>query len=130
MADFFVLTKDPLPATLHGTHGEYSIRTLADRERISIEDFFSKREIKLSLSPETTAVVIPQSHTSNATLEDIAILIEFGLGVLSISGFAPTTIVAVLNATTCTDALQRAYQDGAELPKLPKKLVKAAASAA
>jgi len=37
--------------------------------------------------------------------------------------------VAVLNATTCTDALQRAYQEGAELPKFPNKLVKAAASA-
>ena len=69
MADIYALTKDPLPAALHGTDGEYSIRTLAERERISIEDYFSRKEIKVALSPETTAVVVPLSQISNTTIE-------------------------------------------------------------
>jgi hypothetical protein len=128
MADFYALTRDPLPKTLHGTDGQYSIRTLADRERIWIEDYFSKKEIKLSLSSETTAVVVPQSQISNTTLEDVAVFIEFAMGVLAISGFAPITTVATLTATSCSDALQRAYQESIEGPKFPNKLVKAAAS--
>lgn len=128
MADFYALTGAPLPTALHGADAEYSIQTLSDRERLSIEDYFFKKEVKISLSPETTAVVVPQSRTANATVEDFAVLVEFALGILSVSGFQAVTIVAVLNASTCSDALQRSYHETPDSPIFPKKLVKAAAS--
>jgi hypothetical protein len=128
MAEYYALTGEPLPSALHGTDAEYSIRALSERERISIEDYFSKKNIKLSLRPETTAVIVPQSQSANATPEDFAVLIEFALGVLSVSGFQPVNIVATLNGSHCNDALQRAYQEKSAAPAFPKKLVKAAAS--
>jgi hypothetical protein len=128
MADYYALTTDPLPKALHGADAEYSIRTLSERERLSIEDFFSRKDIKLSLNPETTAVIVPQGQVGNATLEDYAVLVEFALGILCVSGFQPVTTVASLSGSNCIEALQRSYQEKTEAPVFPKKLVKAAAS--
>ena len=36
--------------------------------------------------------------------------------------------MAVLSASTCSDALKRTYQETTDLPAFPRKLVKAAAS--
>ncbi len=80
MADYYALTGAPLPATLHDNEAEYSIRTLSDRERLLIEDFFFTKDIKISLNPQTTAVIVPQSQTANATMENFAVLVEFALG--------------------------------------------------
>ena len=128
MADYYGLTRVPLPATLHGADAEYSIRTLSDRERLSIEDYFSSKDIKIALNSETTAVIVPQTQTANATMEDFAVLVEFALGILTVAGFQPITIVAILNASNCSGALRRSYQETAEPPTFPKKVVKATAS--
>lgn len=128
MADYYALTKEPLPPALHGSDAEYSIRTLSDRERLAIEDHFFSKDIKIALDPESTAVIVPQSQTANAAMEDLAILVEFALGVLTVSGFQPVTIVATLNASSCNDALRRTYLETTEPPRFAKKVVKAAAS--
>lgn len=128
MADYYALTRSPLPAALHGTDADYSIRTLSERERLSIEDYFARKEIKVSLNPDTTAVIVPQSYTANAKIEDLGVLVECALGILTVSGFQPITIVATLNASNCTDALQRSYEGMSKSPIFPRKLVKTAAS--
>lgn len=127
MADFYALTGDPLPKALHGVDGDFSIRTLSDRERLAIEDYFASKGIKVALKPDDTAVIVPQSQTANATLEAFAVLIEFVLGILTVSGFQPITIVATLTSSSCTDAARRAYQGSVGRPTFPKKLVNAAA---
>jgi hypothetical protein len=127
MADYYALTGAPSPGTLHGNDAEYSIRTLSDRERLLIEDFFFTKHIKISLNPQTTAVIVPQSQTANATMDNFAVLVEFALGILTVSGFQPITTVATLNVTNCSDVLQRTYQETSESPTFPKKLVKTAA---
>jgi Apea-like HEPN len=129
MADYYALTKTPLPPTLHGADADFSIRTLSDQERLSIEDhFFNKKDVEISLSNETTAVIIPSSRTSNATMEDFAVLVEFALGILAVSGFQPITIVSTINASNCVGALTRSYQEKTIVPAFPRKLVKSAAS--
>ena len=128
MAEFYALTQDPLPPALHGADGEYSIRTLSDRERLQIEDYLFSKNIKIALDADTTAIVVPQSETPRTTMEDFAVLIEFALGILTISGFQPIVIVATLDAVRCNDALQRSYQGTRELPTFPRRLVKSAAS--
>jgi len=128
MAEYYAFTANPLPGALLGADAEYSIRTLSDRERLSIEDYFFRNEIKGSLDPKATAVVVPLGPAATASMEDFAVLVEFALGILSISGFQPVTTVAILNASTCSDTLQRSYRETTELPVFPKKLVKAAAS--
>jgi hypothetical protein len=128
MAEYYGLTASPLPAKLHGADGGYSIRTLSDRERIAIEDYFSAQGVKIALGPESTAVIVPHNQVANATMEDFAILVEFALGVLTVSGFQPLTTVAILSNSGCTDALQRSYREETEQPAFPKKVVKAAAS--
>jgi hypothetical protein len=100
MADYYGLTGAPLPTTLHGADGEYSVRTLSDRERLAIEDYFSTKDVKVALNSDTTAVIVPEGQTANATMEDFAVLAEFALGVLTVSGFQSITIVATLNAST------------------------------
>lgn len=128
MADYYALTGTPLPATLHGVDADYSIRTLSERERVSIEDYFFRNGIKLSLRPETTAVIVPQADANAATMEDLAVLVEFALGVLSLSGFEPITTVATLGASGCSAGLQRPRVETVNPPKFPKKVVKSAAS--
>jgi hypothetical protein len=128
LADYYALTSEPLPMALIGVDGDYSIRTLSDRERISIEDYFFRKELKVSIGSETTAVVVPQGQTASTTLEDLAILVEFALGVLSVSGFQAIRTVATVSASGCSDALQRSYSETPNAPAFPKKLVKSAAS--
>jgi hypothetical protein len=128
MADYYALTRTPLPAALLGVDGEYSIRSLSDRERLAIEDFFSTKDLKLSLDAKITAVIIPQNKTANATPQDFAVLVEFALGVLTVTGFQPITTVATFNVSSCTDAFQRSYPENPETPTYPRKLVRNAAS--
>jgi hypothetical protein len=59
MSDYYALTRDPLPTALYGADGQYSIRPLADWERIAIEDRLFTKGIKLDLKPSSTAVVVP-----------------------------------------------------------------------
>lgn len=128
MADYYALTSEPLPSALHGVDGEFSIRTLSDAERLAIEDYFFKKEIKVALSRKTTAVVVPQSQATSATLEDIAILIEFALGILTVSGFQSVRIAATLSGGTCSAALQMPQPTSVQSPVFAKKVTKAAAS--
>jgi len=115
MSDLLALTQFAVPSSLHGADAEYSIHTLSDSERLSIEDHFFSKAQKVSLDAATTAVVVPQSQTTGCDLEDFAVLIEFALGVLSLSGFQPVITVAVLNGSKCTNAIQRSY-DGKQAP--------------
>ncbi len=128
MAEFFALTGTPLPAGLHGTDADFSIRTLTDRERLAIEDYFLKKDDKTELTVATTAVVVPQNQTLGATMKDFGVLIEFALAVLTVSGFQPVTVVAALNDSKCTEALRRPSRETAVPAMFPKKVVKAAAS--
>jgi hypothetical protein len=62
-------------------------------------------------------------------LEDFAILAEFSLGVLAISGFQPISLIANITASGCTEAIQRMPSGTTDLPKFPKKLARRAPSA-
>jgi hypothetical protein len=128
MADYYALTSKPLPAPLHGADADVTIRTLSDMERLAIEDYFFRSNVKVILSPLTTAAIVARDQTANATMEDFAVLIEFCLAVLTVSGFEPVTIVATLNASICTDALQRSCGQMHEPPRFAKKVVNSAAS--
>ena len=99
MSEYFALAAAELPATLLGTDGDYTIRRLSDDERLAIEDHFFRTGVKLALTTPTTAVIVPQK-VADATLEDFAVLVEFALGVVTVSGFQPVRIVATLNAST------------------------------
>jgi hypothetical protein len=79
MADYYALTSNPLPTPLHGADADYAIRTLSERERLAIEDYFFKRDVNVTLSPSTTAVVVPHDQTANVTMEDFGVLVEFAL---------------------------------------------------
>lgn len=128
MSDLYALTRAPLPKSLHGSDGEYSIRTLSENERLTIEDYFFGKNIKLTVPSTSTAIVFPHNQGDKASLEDFAILVEFALGILAISGFQPVRLVATLSATKCLDALQRSYGEVSPEPVFPKKVTKAAAS--
>jgi hypothetical protein len=128
VADLYALTSEPLPKALHGADSSFSIRTLSDHERIAIEDQFFKSNLKIELPSSTTAVVVAQNETERASMEEFAVVVEFALGVLTVSGFQPVTRVATFNAATCTNALQRLYVEPNEPPTFAKRVVKGAAS--
>lgn len=85
--------------------------------------------MKVDLDPATTAVVISQPLTLGATLEEFAILVEFAIGVLTISGFQPVSVVATLSATKCLAAAERPDRYAIYGPTFPKKIGQAAANA-
>jgi len=128
MADCYALTSEPLPKSMHGGDAEYSIRTVSEHERLAIEDFLFSQDVEVTLDPATTAVVVPQALTLGATMEEFAVLVEFALGILTISGFQPVMVVAIFNATNCTHVLQRTYKDATNAPTFQKRVVRAAAS--
>src|SRR5260370_21695366 len=104
MADYYALTSKPLPKRLLCKETDFSIRVMSQAERIAIEDYLFNKEIKITLDPATTAVVVSQSLMYGATAEDFAVLIEFALGMLTISGFLPIEMFATLGSSGCFKA--------------------------
>jgi len=98
-------------------------------ERLAIEDYFFSQDVKTTLDPATTAVVVSQSLTPKATMEEFAILIEFALGILAVSGFQSVGIVATFNSLNCSEALQRSNKAATDAATFPRRVRKAAASA-
>lgn len=130
MADYFAVTSTPLPIALHGADGGFAIRKLTERERLALEDRFFAGGTKLPVDREATAVMVPQSQAAGARIEDVGVLVEFALGVLSVSGFQPVSIVAVFREGACSDAIQRVvHADAADPPLFVRRVVKSAASA-
>ena len=111
-----------MPVELGGSDAEYTIRTISERERLAIEDFFFRQEIRVTLSPQATAVIVPYSSATNPTMEEFAVLIECALGILTLSGFMPIKVVAKFNDSSCSSAMQRTYEAPAEFPTFPKRL--------
>lgn len=128
IADLYALTSEPLPKALHGADSGFSIRTLSDHERIAIEDHLFKANLKISLPSSVTGVVVAQSETEKASMDEFAVVVEFALGVLTVSGFQPVTTVATFNAASCTNVLQRLRFEPNDPPNFAKKVVKGAAS--
>jgi hypothetical protein len=85
------------------------VRKLSDEERFCIEDHFFRKELKIVIPDGTTAVVVEQNKfEKGAALEEIATFIEFGLAVLTVSGFRGVNLIAVLNTTgECTEGFYR-----------------------
>jgi hypothetical protein len=122
MMRYYGLTDRSLPADLTGSDAEYSISFISERERIAIEDYFFSQEMRVRLSTQTTAIIVPYSSAANLTMEEFAVLIECALGILTLSGFMPIKVVAKFNDSSCSSALQRIYEAPVEFPTFPKKL--------
>lgn len=129
MPDYYALTDQPLPKALHGADPDSSIRTITERERLAIEDYLFNQNIKTTVNPDTTAVVVSQSLLPGVTMQDFAVLIEFAVGLLTISGFRPVTTVAAFNSSNCTGAFQRRSDVSGFAAIFPKKLKTVAANA-
>lgn len=108
MADFYALTTSPLPKKFFGTTADCSIRPLSSRERLAIEDYFFKEGgLKSSIEPTTTAMVVSHALAPGSSPAEFAILVEFLLGVITISGFMPVGLAASFNGLTCADVVRR-----------------------
>lgn len=106
---YYAIPKSPLPRKLYGSESEVAIRELTEDERFSIEDFFFKHDRKVSITAGTTAIVIDHSQLAKPIIsEEIAVFVEFGLALLTVSGFEPISLMASLSqAGECTDAFFR-----------------------
>jgi hypothetical protein len=129
MTDFYALTSKPLPKSLYRADGECSIRILRERERLAIEDFFFSKEINVAVDRGTTAVVVSESLIPKIKLREFGILIEFGLALISASGFPSVTMTATFDSAHCTEALIRSEAPVLEPVTFSKKMKKAAANA-
>jgi hypothetical protein len=105
--DFFAVTKRPIPSRLHGSESSCTIRQLFPKERLGIEDQFFKKGIRLTLEPNTTAIVISQRFNDQDNLEECATLIEFAIAIITISGFQPVDIAASFTNGNCINAESR-----------------------
>ncbi len=121
---YYAVTKKPLPQATQGAEAEIAIRALAADERFAIEDFFFRKDLKVSLSDHSTAVVIDDSKVEkHPILEEIAVFAEFGLALLSVTGFEGIEIMAVLNASgDCVDSFYRPTFDHAGTATFPQNL--------
>jgi hypothetical protein len=122
MTSLYALTDVSLPAELNGSDAEYSIRALSEGERFAVEDHFFAQGVKIQLSSQTVAVIVPLDRVANATTEEFAILVECALGILALSGFLPVRIVARFNDSSCADAVQRPYPTLLKAPTFPKRV--------
>lgn len=126
MPEYIAITANPLPDHLHGSENDFSIRTLSHGERLLIEDYFFAKASKLSLAANATAVVVAQPQAGQVELDDFGMLIEFALAILSITGFEPIAIVALMTATACTRAEYRSHDRTLTPPTFPKRMVRSA----
>ncbi len=129
MADYYALTREPIPKRLHGSDPDCAVRTLSDGERVAIENYFFAQNVNKTLAVGATALVVSHSLAPKATLEEVAILAEAALGILAISGFQPVAIVATFNSLSCTGAVQRPDFSSTTAATFPSKLQGVAAIA-
>jgi hypothetical protein len=121
MPDLYALTEFPLPGSLLGTDGAISIRRLSDWERRSIEDLLVAQNPKVALADQTTAVIVPQSQ-AGIGMHEFAVMVEFALGVATIDGFQPISIVASFNNSRCGAVILRQSAASPKMPTYPAKL--------
>lgn len=122
MADFVALTDPPINPPLFASEAGFGIRQLTDGERIAIEDRFFALNERIAVSPDRTAVIIPCDVIPGIEPEEAAVLLEFALGVLSLSGFTSIGIVAKFNGASCTEVLKRAPRVTASPTRFPARL--------
>jgi Apea-like HEPN len=110
---YCALTSTPLPVELYGAESEIAIRKLSEEERLQIEDHFFRKDKKVAIADGTTAVVVEQARfEKGAALEEIATLFEFGLAILTVSGFQGVNLFATFNEVgDCTDAFYRSVPE-------------------
>lgn len=129
MPDYYALTEVPLPKRLHGKDPNFSIKRLSQHERLSIEDRLFEKGIKAALDPSTTAVVVSQASMTGVGSEEFAILIEFALGMVTLSGFLPISMVATFGTSDCLETSQRQSNVSTQNAKFPTKLRRVASIA-
>jgi hypothetical protein len=121
MADLYAITEESLPRALHGTDGIITIRQLSDWEQVAIEDRLFGMGTKVSLKDRSTVVIVPHGQ-AGVDLPEFAGLIEFALGIATVSGFQSITMTASFNNAKCVDALPRLFHATSLPPKYPQKL--------
>jgi hypothetical protein len=129
MADYYALTSKPLPKEVHCRNQEFSVRRMSQAERIAVEDYLFNQEIKLTLDPATTAVVVSQSLMIGATAEEFGVLMEFALGMLTISGFLPVDMVVTFGSSGRVEGLRRSIPSSGDQATFPEKLGRVASAA-
>lgn len=130
MVHLHALTSSPLPERLRGMNSGCSIRPLTPQERFEIEDQVLRRcNRRLALNIGTTSVLVPQNSTRATSTHEYAMLVEFVLSMITVSGFQPVGVVAVFSDAACTDVLHRpSPQVPSGHPVFPMSLSGAAAN--
>jgi len=121
--NFYAITNSSLPPALHGSEAGYAVRTLTEDERITIEDFFFAKDERISVPTGSTAVIIDSLKASQMSLSDFATFVEFGLSLLTVSGFQSVSLVAALGVTGCHDAIQLSCSAFVDSPKFAPDIV-------
>lgn len=125
--EFYALTSSPIPSGLHGRDSECAIRLLSLQERLQIEDGIMQSGSRIRLNEGCTAVVLSRPIIRDDSIEEFAILVEFALALLTVSGFLAINIAAVLKGTSVTTVLHRGFRNG---PPTPSKFIGSITSAA
>lgn len=107
LIDFYAVIIDPIPKRLLGADTKCAIRLLSSRERLEIEDRFDKQGARFQFVSEAMAVIVTQTFKADDDLEECAILIEFALAILTISGFRSVDIAAAFVDGNCVAAEHR-----------------------
>ena len=120
--NFYAITSSALPAALQGSEDGYAVRPLKEDERLYVEDFFFRKERRLTVPSGATAVVIDSAKAHNMPLPDFATFIEFGLSLLTVSGFRPVSLAASIGVGGCHDAIMHAFPDDNSSAKFARGL--------
>src|ERR1051326_8261062 len=104
LSDLLLITTNKMPSSIKSTHGGIAVRQIAESEAISIEDYFFKEGKKQSVPLTANVVQFSNAQLTPTAIEELRILTEFGLSLLTHSGHPTFRLWACFTHATCSSA--------------------------
>jgi|GEM_PF-6855205 len=104
MADLYIVTREPLPEKLEGSHSHYYLGPLGKSERLSIEDCFHRAGEEVKLPENLSAIILPDIAPNEVALQEAVTLLEFGLALITKSGHPCFRLAAAFVGGKCAHA--------------------------
>jgi hypothetical protein len=101
MFELYAITSDSIPKRLNGIEAGFALRSISTSEILSIEDFFFSQGQERKLAKSSSAVIFPEASKDFVALEEGAILAEFSLSLLTLSGHPSFSSIALFDKGQC-----------------------------
>jgi hypothetical protein len=105
MANLHIVTLNPLPKKLVGSHSLFALGPLRQPERLGIEDHLFRNGTTLKIPKDSGTVVLPDVPDNVGALHEAVVVAEFALSLLTSTGHPSFRVAALFSGGNCTHAV-------------------------